>query len=386
MRSYLTTYLLFVICLAAYPGILSAQSVMPAYLEGRVVDAETGEPLRGAHVFLSGTQIGTVTNPSGRFQLNRIPAGSHRLVISIIGYERDPVEMIFRAGDQKNIYKRLKPVVYELDEIYAGNLDNRWERHLDRFKRLFLGESTLADSTTIINPEVLRFESRWWGRFTAVALAPLQIENRALGYRITYYLDEFFHSGSRTRWTGDRHFVELPPADSTQAAYWKENRENAFEGSLRHFFLSLMDHRLSAEGFLLYSQRQSVHGDYRRNTFRTNPERIIQETGEERFFVLNFPGRLEIIYTEQGEDSRFPRWNQTVTRGPARVQTSYLQLNKRPITIDPNGEIVETYGATRFGYYSFQRVADKTPKDYLPEETSLIILTQINSDQIPDSN
>jgi hypothetical protein len=359
---------------------MNAQSVMPAYIEGRVVDAETGEPLRGAHVFLSGTQIGTVTNPSGRFEINRIPAGSHRLVISIIGYERDPVELIFTSGERKVIFKRLKPVVYEMDEIYAGNLDGTWERHLNRFKRLFLGESALADSVEILNPEVLRFESRWWGRFTAEALAPLQIENRALGYRITYYLDEFFHSGSRTRWTGDRHFARLTPADSTQAVYWEENREHAFEGSLRHFFLSLMDHRLSDEGFLLYSQRQSVHGEYRRNTFRTNPARIIQESHEEHFHIVNFPGRLEIIYTEQGEDPRYPRWDRNIARAPARVQTSYLQLNKRPITIDPNGEIVETYGATRFGYYSFQRVADKTPKDYRPDEESHIMLSQVNTE------
>jgi hypothetical protein len=365
---------------------MNAQSVMPAYLEGRIIDAETGEPLRGAHVFLSGTQIGTITNPAGRFQISRIPAGSHRLVISIIGYDRVPTDMVFRAGERKTVLKKLKPVVYEMDEIYAGNLDDRWEKHLERFERLFLGESALADSAEILNPEVLRFESRWWGRFTAEALAPLEIENRALGYRITYFLDEFFHSGSRTRWTGDRFFIEMVPADSSQAAYWKENRKDAFEGSLRHFFLSLMNHQLSSEGFILYNQRQSVHGQYRRNTFRTNSERIIREASDDHFYILSFTGRLEIIYTLQAEDDRYVRWDRSVVRGPARVQTSYLQLNRRPITIDPNGEIVETYGATRFGYYSFQRVADKTPKDYRPQDEPSATITQIRTAQRPNNH
>ncbi|MGF1669874.1 MAG: hypothetical protein ACFCU6_05445, partial [Balneolaceae bacterium] len=49
-----------------------------------------------------------------------------------------------------------------------------------------------------------------------------------------------------------------------------------------------------------------------------------------------------------------------------RWQTSYLELNKRPVTIDLNGEIVETYGATRFGYYAFHRVGDLTPRDCRP--------------------
>lgn len=344
-----------------------AQSLAPATIYGTVVDYHTGEPLHGAHVFLSGTRIGTVTNSSGWFNISRIPPGSYRLVVSIIGYERAPVEIVLREAEQRTYTRRLKPVVYQMNEVYVGNLDNRWERYLDRFERLFIGETAHADKVVILNPEVLRFSSRWWGRFEAEAMAPLIIENRALGYRIVYHLEEFYHSGTRTRWTGDSHFEDIAPANEEQAEFWQHNREEAFEGSLRHFLLSLTQLQLRQNGFLLYESRRDLHGHYRRNTFRINPERIVRKIGDDHFYHLNFGDRLEIIYACQGEDPRYPRWFEQKNRAPARVQTSYLQLNRRPVTIDPNGEIVETYGVTRFGYHSFQRMADKTPKEYRPE-------------------
>ena len=368
MRRLKATLLL---CFAGFlliPAHADAQQLMPASIEGRVIDAQTGEPLRDAHVFLSGTKIGTITNPAGRFSISRIPPGSHRLVVSIIGYERDPEDILLRVGEHKTIYKELNPVVYEMDEIFAGDLDRRWRRHLNRFERLFLGETEMAESTEIVNPEVLRFRSRWWGRFTAEAMAPLLIENHALGYRITYHLDDFHHSGLRTRWTGDKHFEEMAPADSTQAVKWEENRQKTYEGSLRHFLLSLQKQEVAEEGYIVYHMRRDMHGNFHRNTFRVNPRQLIQDAEDDHFYIVSFPGRLEIVYTEQEEEPRYVRWSGDYGRARARVQTSYLQLNDRYVTVDPNGIIVEKYGATRFGYYSFKRVADKTPRDYRPPE------------------
>ncbi|TVQ01917.1 MAG: carboxypeptidase-like regulatory domain-containing protein [Balneolaceae bacterium] len=344
-----------------------AQYLTPATIQGRVVDYHTGEPLQYAHVFLSGTRIGTVTNPAGRFQIEHIPPGSYRLVVSIIGYERAPVDILLREADERTYVRRLKPVIYQMNELYVGNLDNRWERYLNRFERLFIGETALADDVAILNPEVLRFNSRWWGRLEAEAMAPLIIENRSLGYRITYHLEEFRHSGTRTRWTGESHFEDMTPVNAEQAEVWEKNREEAFEGSLRHFLLSLSQLQLRQNGFLMYEQRRDMHGNYHRNSFRLNPARIVSRLENDHFYHLNFNDRIEIVYACQSEDPRYPRWFNQQNRAPARVQTSYLQLNRRPVTVDPNGEIVETYGATRFGYHSFQRVADKTPKDYRPE-------------------
>ncbi len=58
-----------------------------AALTGTVVDAETGAPLDGANVFIAASTMGTATDAAGRFRIDRVPPGAHRLYVSMIGYE-----------------------------------------------------------------------------------------------------------------------------------------------------------------------------------------------------------------------------------------------------------------------------------------------------------
>lgn len=338
-----------------------------AAVKGKVVDAQTGDPLSGAHVFLSGTKIGTVTNYRGNYTLREIPPGGHRLVVSMIGYGRDPITIQFGAEDRKRKNVELEPVVYEMGEVFVGNLDKKWEKHLKRFIQLFIGESARSDSVKIMNPEVLRFETRWWGRMTAEALAPLQIENRAMGYYVTFHLDEFIHNGKRTRWDGEPLFTEMSPANSQQAAYWEQNRQEAFLGSLRHFILALLDDRVEEEGFSMFLHREERTPYSHRNRFPVNPKKLLRDGEKEYLYHFNFRDRLEIVYKNDGEDERYIRWNPDLKRKPASTQTSYLELNQRPVTLDTDGEILEPYGATQHGYFAFERLADETPREYRPK-------------------
>jgi hypothetical protein len=342
-------------------------SAFQSEISGRVVSAETGEPLMGVHVFLSGTKVGAVTNSGGFYRLRDVDPGYYKLVVSIIGFGRVSREMSISSAGRIEAEFELEPVVYELGEIYAGNLDEKWQKYVERFTPLFIGESEFADSVKILNPEVLRFDTRWWGRFEAEALAPLQIENRALGYRIIYYLDEFIHSGTRTRWDGEPLFMEMTPADSAQAAYWEANRRKAFLGSMRHFLISLVEGRTEEEGFIIYNLRRETYGYSGRNKYRASSQRLLQAGDEDHIWKMRFSGQLEIIYTEAEEHQRYIQWARDIYRGPNTVQTSYFELNQRDITVDPDGEVKEPYGATRFGYFAFHRLADENPREYRPE-------------------
>lgn len=349
-----------------FTGSITAQTIEPATISGTVIDSTTSKPLLGAHVFLSGTSLGTSTDHNGRFSLSGLPPGAHTLSISIIGYERISEKIAINSGQEILFEKKLKPVVYDLGELYVGNLDDRWERHLNRFIDLFIGETAKADSVEILNPEVLRFRTRWWGRFTAEALAPLQIENRATGYLITYHLDEFRHSGTVTRWDGDSFFTPLSPADSLQKKYWENQRKNAFMGSLKHFFLSLVNGELENQDFSIYLNTRQSYGYPPTHRRRVSANRLFRNADEIEHFHIRYHGTLEIIYRGSGEEPGFTQWAGE-RRGPAGIQRSYLKLNDRPITIDPNGEIMETYGATRKGYLAFLRFAEALPKEYQPE-------------------
>ncbi|MEX0660549.1 MAG: carboxypeptidase-like regulatory domain-containing protein [Balneolaceae bacterium] len=362
MQRFLIAKLIIGLIFLTGMNSLKAQSIV----EGSVVDEQTGEPLHGAHVFLSGTRLGTATNPAGRFQIQNIPPGSYRLVVSMIGFDRSYQQVSLSRGEIAQINAELEPVTYNLGEIYAGDLDERWEKDLDRFTQLFIGESQVADSVEILNPEVLRFRTRWWGKFTAEALAPLQIVNYSLGYEVTFYLDEFIHTGTRTRWDGEPFYTEMIPSNPRQAEFWSQNREKSFNGSIRHFLISVIENRIEEDGFTMYLQRGDIQGFSPRNRFRISPARILKKTDEDHIYHIQYSGRLEIIYDEE-EDPRYVQSDPQIRRRPASVQTSYIELNTRPITVDNDGEIEEPYGATRMGYFAFHRIADRTPRDYRPE-------------------
>ena len=362
MRSILITILVCTISGFIYTNPVKAQ----ASIAGTITDADTQKPLSDAHVFLSGTKIGTSTNDTGQFKLQKIPAGGYQLVISSIGYKRTKVEVIISPGEDKTIDFKLKPVVYEMPEVYVGNLDEQWEDDLEDFIDLFIGMSEFADSVQILNPEVLRFDKNWWGKFTAEALGPLKIENKAMGYNITYYLEEFEYTGSQTRWDGEPLFVEMTPNDSQQARYWQQNRRKAFFGSVRHFLLALLDNRVKEEGFNMFLEINNRF-NFHSNDFRpVKAKRLIRESEQDYLHHVSFLSRLEIVYTRAKENSRFLRWSRE-TRRPPKLQTSYIKLNERPITVDANGEILEPYGATLFGYFAFTRLASLTPQEFRPE-------------------
>ncbi len=336
-------------------------------IEGRIVDSERGRPLVGVHVFLSETTIGTVTDDDGRYELSKVSPGAYRIYISKLGYENIAEDKMLSASVDTLDYK-MKPEDVELEEVTVEDkADEDWQRNFRRFKNEFIGTSERADSVEIINREVLNFDRNWWGRLTAEAAEPLRIKNYSLGYKITYHLDEFTTTGTTTKWDGEPLFEEMTPADSQQKEKWEIEREEAFLGSFRHFLLSLINGEISSEGFIMYIHNRDARGNYSQDKRRERRSRLINYDNEEEAYKMNFFGKLEIIYTKGEETRRYRDWLRDHNRSHSRSQTSYLELNERPLTIDEEGEILETYGATRYGFFAFRRLADVNPREYRPD-------------------
>src|SRR5690606_8758325 len=68
--------------LVCMPFVSFSQSV----ISGKVMSSSTGEPLAGVHVLLENIMLGAFTDHQGRFQIREIPAGSHALSITYVGY------------------------------------------------------------------------------------------------------------------------------------------------------------------------------------------------------------------------------------------------------------------------------------------------------------
>lgn len=364
MHRVIFIFLMIGLSILGSADLLRAQAIV----EGRLIDTETKEPLQGAHIFLSGTKIGDQTDRAGRYRLSKIPAGYHQMIVSMIGYGQKTYGLQVGLKGKKLLDLSLKPVVYEMNDIDVDYLDKKWKKNYEHFEELFLGYTEEADSVVILNPEVLRFDSNFWGRLTAEALAPLRIENRALGYNIIYYLDEFRHTGVRTYWDGESLFSEMTPSDSLQQARWEENRRKAFYGSIRHFWLSLLEDRLEEEGFFLYHLREASYPGLSNNRRPVTFDRLTRPGEKYYLHEVQYSGSLEIIYTLEAVDDRYLEWATDPVKSGGNTQVSWLELNERSITVDAAGEIVEPYGATQLGYFGFHRLADMTPREYRPED------------------
>ncbi|UZR98257.1 SusC/RagA family TonB-linked outer membrane protein [Chondrinema litorale] len=81
-------------------------------ITGKVIDAETGEPLIGASVVVKNTRVGGITDVNGKFSLN-IPDNAEALVVSYVGYEAKEVAI----GNQTSFEITLATDVSDLDEI-----------------------------------------------------------------------------------------------------------------------------------------------------------------------------------------------------------------------------------------------------------------------------
>ena len=64
----------------------SAQETRRAEIKGTVVDS-AGFPLPGVNVVVEGLRVGSATDVSGQFRIRRVPAGSHVLLFSAVGFE-----------------------------------------------------------------------------------------------------------------------------------------------------------------------------------------------------------------------------------------------------------------------------------------------------------
>ena len=357
---------LFLLLGCGWVGSVAAQSDSLATLTGIVTDAETGAPLPGAHVFIAASMMGTATDAEGRFGLDRVPLGAHRLYASMIGYAPEAIDTLLSAPGRVTLNFRLQPDVLELGEVAVeAREDKRWQRRLRRFQRLFLGETANAEETTLLNPEVLNFDGGW-GTLKAHAAEPLVFENRALGYRVQYFLKEFIHAGTTTKYDGEPLYEPLTPSDSAEAARWAENRRRAFYGSFRHYLLALLDGRTEDEGFVTY-RRFDLDSPHRTDKrFGVKLAKLLEAgpTPEEK--LLTFHGFLEIVYTEEKEEAAYLRWQGRYAFRSAAYQRSWIELNDGPTPVDRHGEVIDPYGVTVYGYFAFERIADQVPKEYRP--------------------
>ncbi|MCK4879708.1 MAG: carboxypeptidase-like regulatory domain-containing protein [Bacteroidales bacterium] len=320
-------------------------------IKGTIFDSETKTTIPYAAIYFTGTLVGTASDQDGIFELDITKYASKPLTIRAMGYEPFTLKAI-PADEQYTIY--LIPSSFEIEEVSVStkSLVRRRQAHLRLFRREFLGTTGNERECKILNENDITFN---YGSdkdtVKAYASKPIVVYNGALGYVITYYLDEFEYDKDRhvVTFTGDIVFNEdLAIKDRNNQSYSKK-RELAYYGSCMHFFRALWANNLKATGFvIIHSSNNQLTDSYKYATgadkFIKYKDIVIQDNKNNQY--LMYSDNLQIFYM---------------------AQSSNMIFLKSKVLFEQNG-FFEPSAIRWEGDMAEQRVADMLPYEYLSEK------------------
>ncbi len=127
-----------------------AQAANHGSIYGKVVDAETGDPIVGANIFLENTTLGAASDVDGHFAILQVPSGSYTLVVSVVGYVEYRIKNITVQANQSsevNAAIQSEILTTEVVEVEERALQNTEASMLkDRQKALVLSDAISAEA------------------------------------------------------------------------------------------------------------------------------------------------------------------------------------------------------------------------------------------------
>ena len=109
-----------------FSSILIAQET--GSLTGKVVEDHTGEPLAFINVVIENTGLGAATDTGGNYKFSRIPAGTHRIIVSAVGYSRLTETVIIEAGKETIKNFIINTTTVDVGEVVVYGASLRQER------------------------------------------------------------------------------------------------------------------------------------------------------------------------------------------------------------------------------------------------------------------
>ena len=89
-----------------------------ARITGKIVDAETGDEIIGANVYLEGTTIGTTSDLDGTFIINHVPPGTYTLIVQMIGYATVHIkDLNIQSGTIQKLDIKIQPQALSTEEV-----------------------------------------------------------------------------------------------------------------------------------------------------------------------------------------------------------------------------------------------------------------------------
>ena len=241
---------------------------------GKVLNKVNNNPVESATVFVNKTSNGTKTDKYGNFVIYNLQPGNYEIIVSTIGFKTYQVPISVQSNVKLTTIA-LEEKTIPLDEVRITTAKKLGNEYMEMFEREILGTSKFGKQCKIINPKViqLNFDKRE-NKLTAYTTDFMIIENKALGYRLKYLVEEF-ERNEKTELLSYIGYVlfESIQGNDQQRREWKEKRITAYTGSLQHFFRSVAANdinRGNGSGFIVVTDTRLI------NRFRL-PDTIIRE-------------------------------------------------------------------------------------------------------------
>lgn len=386
-------------------------------LSGTVKDKK-GEPLPGAGVYVSGYKIATVADNNGVYNLGLKP-GNYDILVQLIGFKAFNKNIIVADKPLKFNFI-LEEDAFQLQEVTIKPDPNR-EGYIRMFTDFFIGTTPNAQLCKIVNPNVLIIDyNNDDSKLTVKTNQFLIIENQALGYRIKYQLNNFeFDNKTRIIYYEGFPYYEDLKGSKGKIKRWTAKRIEAYNGSTQHFFNSLYINKSKEEGFEINklikqvdktrpsdslinakvkqfrSMAQSSSGKLTISIGgndslsywikqKNKPKEIsilnrqevlsdtLVKTYNESIKSINFTDALYVIYKKEREAPSYAnRIGQSISRplDMPDYQISLINLQVAPVYFYQNGGTYNPRAMLYQGYWSWEKIADSVPLDYLPPNT-----------------
>jgi hypothetical protein len=341
-------------------------------ITGTVREKESGLPLPFANVFISNTTLGKATHKDGRFRISGDLPQEIEVVASFVGYITEVKVVSTRGKSEIQVDFELAINESSLSEVQLkSRRDKTWDREFRRFEEVFLAltDDPYKSKVEIQNPWVVDFKKikadKGPNYISASAQEPLKIINKALGYEIEYYLQDFRLSRNGSRFYGQVYYETLEDNDLSEE--WISARNENFYQSIRFLNKSILLNSKDTSHFEIFEVKKVAIDRDRTNDFSQEVGQTLVEVSMDSIFRRplgdgNFriflPGRMEIHHVDK------PWINDYYIDVYHAI--SWILAPEGFYDVDRNGLLLNPTQLVLSGYLGRQRMARILPLDFEP--------------------
>ena len=146
---------------------LSAVTADAQVITGRITDAQSGQTIAAAQVFVSALDLGALSEGNGTYSIQNVPAGTHIVSVQRLGFQSVEQSVTLGAGQTVQLNFTLQSQALALDEIVVtGTAGGSQRRAIGNV----VAQVTMDDLTTVA--PVSNVEEALAGRTPGVMLLP----------------------------------------------------------------------------------------------------------------------------------------------------------------------------------------------------------------------